>query len=78
MGKVVLDATYEVDLKKSPPTVDVSAGPAGQKLRGIYKVAKDVLTFCLVDGDRDRPTAFDSPAGSKVVLITLKRIPKKE
>ena len=52
--------------------------PSGKGARGIYKVEKDTLTFCFVEGTDARPTAFASPAGSKVVLLTLTRVKAKD
>jgi hypothetical protein len=31
-----------------------------------------------VEGDQERPTAFESPAGSKTLLVTLKGVKKKD
>ena len=71
------DATYTTDSKKAPAQPDVEGGIAGP-LRAIYKVEKDTLTLCFVDGSDARPAAFVSPAGSKVVLVTLTRIKAKD
>jgi uncharacterized protein (TIGR03067 family) len=71
------EATYKADATKAPAEVDVSDGPKGKPLRGIFKVEGDTLTVCLVEGDADRPTAFESAAGSKTILITLKRVKPK-
>jgi uncharacterized protein (TIGR03067 family) len=75
-GMALGDSTYTADSKKTPSTVDVEAGPLGKKLVGIYKAEKDTLTLCIAEGDKERPKEFESPAGSKIVLITLKRIKK--
>ena len=41
---------------------------------GIYKLDGDVLTLCLASGkDAERPKKLESPAGSTVMVLTLKR-----
>ena len=72
-----IEGTYTADPKKAPAELDVAAGP-GEAMRGIYKVEKDTLTFCFVEGTDARPTTFASPAGSKVVLLTLTRVKAKD
>jgi hypothetical protein len=49
-------------------------------LRGIYKLDGNTLTLCLAVGgeEANRPAKFESPAGSMVMLLTLKRPVKKE
>ncbi len=77
-GMGATESKYTVDAKKTPAELDVSDGPKGKALRGIYKVEADTLTLCLAEGDAERPKAFESAAASKVILITLARIKKKE
>ncbi len=44
--------------------------------KGLWKLEADVLTICEAAPDRDRPTDFTSPAGSKRYVWVLKRLPK--
>jgi uncharacterized protein (TIGR03067 family) len=77
-GLGTTESTYTTDAKKTPAEVDVPNGPKGTPLRGIFKVDGDTLTLCMVDKDQERPKSFESAATSKAILITLKRIKKKE
>ena len=77
-GRDPAEGTYKIDAGKSPAEMDVSAGPTGNPLKAIFKVEGDTLTVALIDGGGDRPTAFESPAGSRVILMVLKRAQKKE
>jgi uncharacterized protein (TIGR03067 family) len=63
------DGTIKLDPTQKPAHIDVTHGEKTKM--GIYSVTKDELKICV--GDTERPKEFDSPAGSKIVLIVLKR-----
>jgi uncharacterized protein (TIGR03067 family) len=71
---------YKVDSTKSPAELDWALrGKAEQTLRGIYKIDGNTLTLCFEDGfDGKRPDKFESLAGTKKMLWTLKRVEKKK
>ena len=71
-------ASYTADPKKDPAEVDIE-GPGGKKeppIRGIFKTDGDTLTLAM-SKDGTRPTKFESPAGSRVMVMTLKRAKKE-
>jgi uncharacterized protein (TIGR03067 family) len=74
------EGTYKTDTKKDPAEIDITAPPeSGRPLvKGIFKIDGETLTLCFAGGkdDADRPAKFESPAGSRNMLMTLKRAKK--
>ena len=75
-AKAADEGTYTTNPKKVPAEMDIHLGP-GTNLRAVYRLDGDELTVCYTVGGA-RPGGFDAPTGSKAVLWTLKRVPKKE
>ena len=63
-----------LDPKANPPRLDFfSDGPASAGFKGVYRLDGDTLTVCYVL-DGHRPAKVESPPGSRVQLLRLKRI----
>lgn len=62
---------YKVDPKANPATLDLTFIAV---IPAIYKVDGDTLTICFPKGKKgERPKKFESPEGSEIVLMILKR-----
>jgi uncharacterized protein (TIGR03067 family) len=68
--------SYKLDGGADPKRIDLDFDDT-KPILGIYKLEGDVLVICFPKGGRgERPTKFESPAGSRISLMTLKRVKK--
>jgi uncharacterized protein (TIGR03067 family) len=68
--------TYTVDATKTPITIDMKPKGGtydGKTLLGIAQLEGDTLTVAFAEPGKERPTAFESKAGSGVVLAVHKK-----
>jgi uncharacterized protein (TIGR03067 family) len=66
--------SFSLDLKANPKEIDLNRDGGGTKALGIYTIEKDELKLCYAEPGADRPKKFESAAGDKVFLLTLKRV----
>jgi uncharacterized protein (TIGR03067 family) len=75
-GKEVdgLELTLKLDPTTTPKLLDVVL-PDGQTLEGIYKLEEGRWTICLHTdpGVKNRPTTFESPPDSKLILAVFEK-----
>jgi uncharacterized protein (TIGR03067 family) len=74
--EVLFDSEYILDASQAPAHIDIvgTAGALkGRKAQGIYAIAGDTLKICYTMPGKERPTAFESPAGSGAYIIVWKR-----
>jgi uncharacterized protein (TIGR03067 family) len=68
--------TYAIDTTKSPIAIDIKPTGGtydGKILVGIAKIEGDTLTIAFAEPGKDRPTKFESPAGSGIVVAVHKK-----
>lgn len=72
--------TVKLDPSRNPKAIDTVAltGRSREKTQpGIYRLEGDELELCLPNREaKGRPAEFKSPAGSELVVMTLKRSKK--
>jgi len=75
---LIFEGTYTFDPKKSPAEVDIEfRGKAATPMICIVKPEGDGLLLSFTQTGT-RPTKFESPVGSGVGLLTLKRVKAKD
>jgi uncharacterized protein (TIGR03067 family) len=72
-GETKRTLTFKLDPAKSPKHIDIVNPEKEETAFGIYALEKDELKLCYGEPGDKRPTEFDSPAGKRIFLITLKR-----
>jgi uncharacterized protein (TIGR03067 family) len=80
--KLMIEGTFKVDPSKTPKTIDMTITRIeegnqekfkGKTSQGIYELKKGELKWCAAEpGSSERPTDF-ATAGTKHMLVTLKR-----
>jgi uncharacterized protein (TIGR03067 family) len=76
VGKVAIVGTHKVDPTKKPAEIEASdtEGPYKDKTRlGIYKLERDLFTFCFALPSNDRPEQFSTTSGTAHILVVWKR-----
>jgi uncharacterized protein (TIGR03067 family) len=68
-------ANLYVDPKKDPPHMDVGGGERVEVCKAVYKLEGNTLTICYELGS-ERPKKVESPEGSRIRMMVLKRIAK--
>jgi uncharacterized protein (TIGR03067 family) len=75
--KLLTDAgtlAIEPDKKPKVMTIKGTDGPnKGKTIPAIYEIDKDALTICYDLSGKEPPTAFESKAGTKILLVSYKR-----
>ncbi len=79
-NKVVGNGSFTLDATKTPKTIDFQpTAPAGQPsgttkpMLGIYEFDGEKLKMCIAPPGRDRPTAFESKAGTGMTITVWER-----
>jgi uncharacterized protein (TIGR03067 family) len=76
-GRVEIRGTFKINPSKKPAEIDLmitEGSESGETAQGIYVIEGDMLRWCTSHpGVGTRPKEFASPAGSKLLLVTLKR-----
>jgi uncharacterized protein (TIGR03067 family) len=77
-GGSTTEGTYTTAPTREPAEIDMVSDRTGKKGAAIYRVDKDLLIICGAEGGGARPTKFESLNGTRVMLMTFKRVEKKK
>jgi uncharacterized protein (TIGR03067 family) len=69
--------TIKIDDTKTPKQIDFATKKTGvfkgRTLPGIYELRGDTVVVCMNSEMPDRPTKFETPEKTKIMLMTFKR-----
>lgn len=71
-GEAIDEGKAELDGSKTPKWLDLTASMGDQKdkiRKGIFKIEDGTLKFVIASADKDRPTKFESAAGSGSIYL---------
>jgi uncharacterized protein (TIGR03067 family) len=72
-GNDAKKATYKINPAGKPKEIDLKPDDKDESMQGIYRLEKDTLVICIVEGaNAARPTEF--AAQGRNMLVTLKRL----
>jgi len=78
-GKLIVDATYDVDATAKPAALDLNPGAPGHcHYPCIYKVSGNTLTINVGWATADRPIDFECVIGSQCSLYVFQRARAKD
>ena len=72
----VWKGTSTIDPTKTPKTIDFTpteGDDKGVQRLGIYELGENTRRLCFAPPEKERPTEFSSPPGSKIILVTFER-----
>jgi uncharacterized protein (TIGR03067 family) len=76
-GMVKDEGTFKLGEAKEHKTIDLKTKDGGlfkgRTMPGIYKIDGDKLTICVNTETQDRPTTYEAPAQTQIMLLTFVR-----
>jgi len=67
------EATFKLDTTKKPGQITITPSDGEKAVAGIYSFDGDTLKLCIAEGEAAIPTEFAAKAGSRAMLLVLKR-----
>ncbi len=64
---------FKLDEARQPKTMDVTPEKGPDLRKAIYSIDGDIMRVCYETEGAERPAKFESPADSKMLLMTYKR-----
>jgi uncharacterized protein (TIGR03067 family) len=71
--QAIAELTIVIDRSKRPAHLDATFTDSKTTIKGIMKMEKGVLTFCMADQGGNRPDKFESKPGDGRILASYKR-----